>query len=129
MSTIQLASTSDIYRHEVSVRQFSLTADEPTELGGCDAGPTPTELVFSGLGACKAITLKMYAAHKQWPLDAVEADIETQQINRRYQIKVKLKLVGDLSAEQAERLLEISNKCPVHKLLAEGADIETVLVS
>ena len=71
----------------------------------------------------------MYAARKQWPLEAVEADIETQQINRRYQIMVKLKLVGDLSAEQIERLLEISNKCPVHKLLAESTDIETVLVS
>lgn len=129
MSTIHLASTTDLYRHEVSVRQFSLTADEPTDLGGSDAGPTPTELVFAGLGACKAITLKMYAARKQWPLEAVEADIETQQINRRYQIMVKLKLVGDLSAEQIERLLEISNKCPVHKLLAESTDIETVLVS
>ena len=57
MSTIHLASTTDLYRHEVSVRQFSLTADEPTDLRGSDAGPTPTELVFAGLGACKAITL------------------------------------------------------------------------
>lgn len=128
MANITLSSTSDRFRHHVAIRDFELTVDEPTELGGTDAGPTPTELVFSGLGACKAITLKMYAERKGWPLDAVDADIETAQVDRQYKVTVRLKLTGELSEEQAERLLAISNKCPVHKLLAPSTDIQTVLV-
>lgn len=128
MAGMTVASTPDRFRYDIGVRQFQLTADEPIEIGGTDAGPTPTELVFSGLGACKAITLKMYAARKDWPLDAVDAQVEVAQVDRRYHVSVQLTLMGDLSEEQRERLLEISNKCPVHKLLAPGAEIETVLV-
>ncbi len=128
MAGMTVVSTPDRFRYEIGIRQFQLTADEPIEIGGTDAGPTPTELVFSGLGACKAITLKMYAARKDWPLDAVDAQVEAAQVDRRYHVSVQLTLTGDLSEEQRERLLEISNKCPVHKLLASGAEIETVLV-
>jgi len=128
MAEMSIVSTPDRFRYDIGVRQFQLTADEPIEIGGTDAGPTPTELVFSGLGACKAITLKMYAARKDWPLDAVDAQVEVAQVDRRYRVRVQLTLTGDLSEEQRERLLEISNKCPVHKLLAPGAAIETVLV-
>ncbi|MEO1444987.1 MAG: OsmC family protein [Cyanobacteria bacterium J06635_11] len=128
MAAMTVVSTPDRFRYEIGIRQFQLTADEPIEIGGTDAGPTPTELVFSGLGACKAITLKMYAARKDWPLDAVDAQVKAAQVDRRYRVRVQLTLTGDLSEEQRERLLEISNKCPVHKLLAPGAEIETVLV-
>ncbi|MEL6606074.1 MAG: OsmC family protein [Cyanobacteria bacterium J06614_10] len=128
MSTIQLSSTQAPFQHSISIRAFEITVDEPIEIGGSDAGPTPTELVFSGLGACKAITLKMYAARKGWPLEAVDAGIEAEQIERRYHITVHLTLTGELTSAQRERLLEISNKCPVHKLLAPGAEITTVLV-
>lgn len=127
MAGMTVVSTPDRFRYEIGIRQFQLTADEPIEIGGTDAGPTPTELVFSGLGACKAITLKMYAARKDWPLDAVDAQVEVAQVDRHYRVRVQLTLTGDLSEEQRERLLEISNKCPVHKLLAPGAEIETVL--
>lgn len=128
MSKIVVSSTTDQYRHDIATRQFQLTADEPIDLGGTDAGPTPTELVFSGLGACKAITLKMYAQRKGWLLDAVSVEVSATQVDRRYNIVAHLTLSGDLSEEQRERLLAISNKCPVHKLLAAGADIETVLM-
>ncbi|MEM6450009.1 MAG: OsmC family protein [Cyanobacteria bacterium P01_D01_bin.105] len=126
--TITVASTSDRFRQTITTRQFQLTADEPTELGGTDAGPTPTELVIAGLGACKAITLKMYAERKQWPLEAVSADMQVSKSAGRYSILVQLRLTGDLSDEQRTRLLDISNKCPVHKMLAPGTDIDTVLL-
>jgi len=128
MSEITVASTTDNYRHDIAVRQFQLTADEPIDLGGTDAGPTPTEMVFSGLGACKAITLKMYAQRKGWPLEDVTVAVSATQVDRRYHIVARLTLSGDLSEQQRERLLAISNKCPVHKLLATGADIETILL-
>lgn len=128
MAGMSIVSTPDRFRYDIGIRQFQLTADEPIEIGGTDAGPTPTELVFSGLGACKAITLEMYAARKDWPLDAVDAQVEVAQVDRRYRVRVQLTLTGDLSEEQRERLLEISNKCPVHKLLTPGTEIETVLV-
>ncbi|MEL6814575.1 MAG: OsmC family protein [Cyanobacteria bacterium J06598_3] len=128
MSEIMVASTTDNYRHDIAVRQFQLTADEPIDLGGTDAGPTPTEMVFSGLGACKAITLKMYAQRKGWPLEDVTVAVSATQVDRRYHIVARLTLSGDLSEQQRERLLAISNKCPVHKLLATGADIETILL-
>ncbi|MEM6869157.1 MAG: OsmC family protein [Cyanobacteria bacterium P01_C01_bin.121] len=127
MSAIVLSSTSDLFRHQVSARDFQLTVDEPSDLGGTNTGPTPTELVFSGLGACKAITMKMYAQRKRWPLAAVDAEIETEQIDKRYKITVWLQLTGELSREQREKLLAIADKCPVHKLLAPGADIQTIL--
>lgn len=127
MSAIVLSSTSDLFRHQVSARDFQLTVDEPSDLGGTNTGPTPTELVFSGLGACKAITMKMYAQRKGWPLAAVDAEIETEQIDKRYKITVWLQLTGELSREQREKLLAIADKCPVHKLLAPGADIQTIL--
>ncbi|MFK8182394.1 MAG: OsmC family protein [Phormidesmis sp.] len=125
--TISVASTRDRFRQMIAVRQFQLTADEPTHLGGTNAGPTPTELVVSGLGACKAITLKMYAERKSWPLEAVSAEMQVSKAAGRYQILVQLYLTGDLTAEQRTRLLAISNKCPIHKMLAPGADIQTVL--
>lgn len=128
MANISLSSTPDRFRHHVAIRDFALTVDEPTALGGTDAGPTPTELVFAGLGACKAITLKMYAARKEWPLEAVDTEIETEQVDKKYKVIVRLKLTGALSEEQTERLLAISNKCPVHKLLAPSTEIQTVLV-
>ena len=66
MDTIKILPTANPYRYDIAIRQFQITADEPTHLGGTDTGATPTELVFAGLGSCKAITLQMYAALLDW---------------------------------------------------------------
>ncbi|MEL7052695.1 MAG: OsmC family protein [Cyanobacteria bacterium J06588_5] len=127
MTAINVSSTEQHFQQNIAIRQFQLIADEPTELGGTDNGPTPTELAFASLGSCKAITLQMYAERKGWTLNHVESDISVEQIERKYHVSVRLKLTGDLTDEQRKRLLEISNKCPVHKLLSPGAEISTYL--
>ena len=129
MYPIKISSTSDRYRQEIDINdKFQLIADEPLDLGGNDAGATPVELVLAGLGSCKAITLKMYAERKGWELKSLNIDVDHQKVNRQYQISVRLHLTGNLTDEQKQRLLEIANKCPVHKLLQSSPQIETILV-
>lgn len=128
MYPIKVSSTSDPYRQKININdKFELTADEPLSIGGSDAGATPVELVLAGLGSCKAITLKMYAERKGWKLTHVDVDVFHQKINQQYQISAHLHLEGDLTDEQKQRLLEIADKCPVHKLLQSSAQIETLL--
>lgn len=117
------------YTTDVMVRQHSLTADEPESFGGNDFGPSPYELVAAGLGACTAMTLQMYARRKKWPLkevrvhldhykehaeDSENAEDHTSKIDYFTRL---IELDGPLSEEQRERLLEIANKCPVHRTL------------
>ena len=128
MHPIKISSTSDRYRQDITINdKFHLTADEPLDLGGDDAGATPVELVLAGLGSCKAITLKMYAERKGWELASVDVDVSHQKINQQYQISVRLHLTGNLTDDQRQRLLKIADKCPVHKLLQSETQIETIL--
>ncbi|MGG6240707.1 OsmC family protein [Nodosilinea sp. AN01ver1] len=132
MTSVQVSSNASRYGQDIAIRQFELTADEPASVGGDDQGPTPTELLLAGLGSCKAITIKMYAERKGWPVENVyvAAELHTTKNSsgeKQSVIKAYLTLVGDLSAEQRDRLREIGDRCPVHRLLSAGADIHTVL--
>lgn len=105
-------------------------ADEPIDDGGTDKGPTPTQMAIGALGACIAITMRLYAERKGWPLEGVEIDLDSERFRARdyadhegddgyvHEIRKAIKLLGPLSAEQKERLLEIGGKCPVHRLIA-----------
>lgn len=103
-------------------------ADEPTELGGDDTGPAPFEHVLAGLGACTSMTVKMYADRKSWPLTAVRVDLSIQKQDDGYRLSRSIRLEGELSEEQRTRLLDIANKCPVHKMLTGKIEIDSKLV-
>jgi putative redox protein len=115
---------------QVTVRTHALrfTADEPADLGGEDGGPTPYGLVAAGLAACTAMTVRMYAARKSWPLARIEVRVEHSKSSERTPPDVfhrELKIEGELDGTQRARLLEIANRCPVHKTLQAGSTVET----
>ena len=127
------------YTTEVMVRHHSLTADEPEDKGGNDYGPSPYDLVSAGLGACTAMTLHMYARRKKWPLKDVTVHLshfkdyaKDLELSENQQSKIDhferlIDIEGDLSEEQRLRLLEIANKCPVHRTLNSPTEIHSSL--
>ncbi|WP_461488591.1 OsmC family protein [Pontibacter sp. HJ8] len=106
---------------------------------GIKTGPDPNDYLMSALGACTVITLHMYARRKNWPLDRAEVSLQMESIpvasvppageipQKRLQIIKRLRLCGDLSLEQVERLKQISARCPVQKTLEAGVFIQTIL--
>ena len=111
------------YQQEVIVGEHRLLADEPVAAGGADAGSAPLELVMAGLGACTSMTLRMYAERKGLPLSRISVRLshDTVQVAgiARERIIRRITLEGDLTVAQRARLLEIANKCPVHRALEQ----------
>lgn len=120
------------YQQEVIVGEHRLLADEPVDVGGADAGPAPLEFVMAGLGACTSMTLRMYAERKAIPLTRISVSLVHDKVKvsgiPRDRIVRAITLEGDLTVEQRARLLEIANKCPVHKALEQPLMIESELV-
>ena len=127
------------YLQNISIGQHRIQADEPVEVGGCDAGPNPYELLLAALGACTSMTLRMYAARKRWPLEDIRVRLMHGKIHAEDclgcetkeglvdRIEREIVLVGNLTDEQRQRLLEIASKCPVHRTLTSEIHIETRL--
>jgi uncharacterized OsmC-like protein/alpha-beta hydrolase superfamily lysophospholipase len=126
------------FQQDVTVGAHRFLADEPLEAGGLDSGPGPYDLLLAGLGACTAMTLRLYAERKALPLERVTvrlnhsrihaadcADCETKE-GMLDRIERAITLRGTLDAEQRRRLLEIADKCPVHRTLTSEIDIRTV---
>jgi putative redox protein len=129
--SVQGAAAS--YRQQITAGHHELGADEPIDNGGTDTGPSPYDLLLSALGACTSITVSMYARRKGWPLDSVSVRLTHAKLSvagkpgKVDRITRELSLSGVLSREQREKLLEIANKCPVHRTLMSGTQIETTL--
>ncbi|NEO88651.1 MAG: OsmC family protein [Spirulina sp. SIO3F2] len=127
MTSVRVSSNDSRYGQDIAIRQFQLTADEPPSIGGDDTGPAPYEWILAGLGSCKAITLKMYAERKGWHLESVSVDVTYDSAIDPDTIHTQLTLEGELDKAQRERLREISDRCPVHKLLSRPLNIQTQL--
>jgi len=118
-------------RQTVSIRQHQFTADQPISGGGEDAGPDAHELYDAALGTCKALTVLWYANRKGLPVEDVLVQVDrdgSQEQQGVYKLKATLTLVGKLTEEDRQRLLQVAAKCPVHKLMTQvTTEIETVL--
>jgi putative redox protein len=116
------------YAVSIDTGHHQLQADEPDKLGGRDVGPAPYELLCSALCACTAITLRMYANRKQWPLRAVHVDVHFKQEEKEGRIRRVLNLEGELDHQQRKRLADIAERTPVTLTLKQGLVITTMLV-
>jgi len=125
------------FAQEIQIGSHRLTADEPVESGGTDTGSSPYDLLLAALGSCTSMTISLYARRKGWPLEEVTvllshskiyaadcAECETREakIDR---IEREIKLTGPLTAEQRSKLMEIADKCPVHRTLTSEINIRT----
>lgn len=120
------------YKTELSNGRKLLIADESESSGGDDAGFEPNELFLSSLAACKAITMRMYADRKGWPLEGVNINLNLEvkkgSLQQESYINVNIELLGDLTDEQKQRILIIADKCPVHKVMQNPIIINSNLV-
>jgi uncharacterized OsmC-like protein len=132
------------FRTQITAGQHQLIADEPKEAGGTDEGPSPYELLLASLGACTAMTLKMYVERKKLPItdvevlltfdrihiDDCESCVKEERLNDQevQHISRLIYVTGDVTEEQRERLLYIAGRCPVHVTLHSNPHVEDALV-
>jgi len=126
------------YLQRVSLGPHVLKADEPVETGGNDEGPDPFDLLLASLGTCVSITLRMYANRKGWPVAGIHVELSWERFPTDGSgipfkaslvngIEMQLSFSGPLSEEQEKWLIEIANKCPVHRTLSAPIPIRTTL--
>ncbi len=113
------------YRTDIRAGHHGLIADESVAAGGADAGASPFGLVLAGLGACTAITLRMYAERKAWKLTGLTVDLEYYRDDKAFRVERVLHIEGDLDAEQRARLADIAERTPVTLALKAGTTINT----
>ena len=126
------SNSGEIYATALHAGGFTMTADEPEGTGGKGLGPNPGEYLCMALASCKVITLRMYAGRKNWKVDNIQVKVvhtKGDDDPSRNIFLCELIMRGDLTAEQEQRMLEISKKCPVDRLLGKESSIVTVLSS
>ncbi|RMD48801.1 MAG: OsmC family protein [Alphaproteobacteria bacterium] len=136
ITRVREADPTGFLQH-IRAGRHALTADEPASVGGTDLGPSPYQLLTAALGACTAMTIRMYARRKGWPLAGVEVDVSHERQHaadcgggegcRIDVFRRVIRLEGDLDEAQRARLAEIADRCPVHRTLSREARIETEL--
>jgi uncharacterized OsmC-like protein/alpha-beta hydrolase superfamily lysophospholipase len=139
-SEVVVRTGRERFRTEIRAGAHTLLSDEPAALGGADSGPDPYGLLLAALGACTSITLRMYADRKGWPLEEVIVRLSQARDHagdsvecpgrptRTQRVTRTIELVGPLDSAQRLRLLEIADRCPVHRTLDAGVLTDTVLL-
>ena len=134
-----IVSSVGYLKQEIRAGRHLLIADEPLAAGGTDEGPGPYELLLAALGACTSMTLQIYARRKRWPLERVEVSLRHDRIysqdcedcvtkeGKITRIERYISLTGELSDEQKGRLLEIAQRCPIHRTLTSEISIKDYL--
>ncbi len=137
--TVEVEIGRDHYPTRIRAGRHTWVADEPERNGGSDAGPDPYALLLGALGACTAMTLRMYADRKGWPLESVHVALTHRRVHLEdcadcedderhlHRIEREIVVTGPLDGEQRARLLHIANRCPVHRTLTERLEIATSL--
>ena len=127
------------YAQKISVGPHLLQGDELVSAGGSDVGLNPYELLLAALGSCTSMTVRMYADRRQWPLEGVHIELSyarvhaedctacDQELKLVDGIEMELSFIGELSESQRQRLMEIANKCPVHRTLESPIPIHARL--
>ncbi len=133
--SVTVNETGKGFQQEVLTGNHTFFADEPADVGGLDTGPTPYDLLLAALGTCTSMTLRMYADRKKWPVEKISVRLEHSKIHakdcesceseqgRVDRIERIITVEGDLDDDQRARLLEIANKCPVHRTIEGEKEI------
>ena len=127
MAQVHAAIGKAHYATTITTATNTLVADEPVAHGGTAAGLAPEELLAASLASCTSITLRMYADRKQYAVDSIEVNVLISRDNNLNftDIKRNITIHGTITDEERTRLLEIANKCPVHKILSSQITIKT----
>src|ERR1700688_4365456 len=137
ISSVVVRGSSAGFAQEIVAGPHRMVADEPVSVGGTDTGPTPYDFLLAALGACTSITVGMYARRRGWPLEEVTVNLRRAKLHASDcaecetregmldRIERDIHFAGSLANEQRSKLLEIANKCPVHRTLTSEIAIKT----
>jgi putative redox protein len=140
MSEVVVHGSAAGFAQEIVIGPHRLTSDEPLDAGGANSGPSPYDLLLSALGSCTSMTIAIYARRKAWPLESVTLKLRHSRIHATDcaecetkegmldHIQLDIQLTGSLTVDQRAKLMEIANKCPVHRTLVSEINIRTRLV-
>jgi putative redox protein len=117
----------DHYRTELITDSHTTYADEPDDLGGSDTAPSPGDLLRMSLASCTAITLRMYADRKQIAVSSIEVKVVSETVEGKTLLHAAVRIIGTLNDQQERRMLQIAKLCPIHKMLTNPIEIDTVL--
>lgn len=129
MRTVETQFGKAPYEQRVSIGNHQMLSDVDAGKGGNDSGPSPHEYLAAALASCTGMTLKMYAGRKSWGLENAIVAVNITRVDDVERFQRDITFIGNLDAEQTARLLDIADKCPVHKALIGTIAIETQLVS